>query len=262
MTLSVKALSVTLGGRCALREASFEAYRGEFLVVVGPNGAGKTTLLKAIAGLVNHAGGLDWDEKSISMMRLRERAKLLAYLPQGHVCAWPLKARDVVSIGRAPFASSLARLSREDDEAVESALRSVDASEFADRPITELSGGERARIMLARALAADTPVLLADEPVAALDPAHQLAVMSILSAQARTGRLVIGVSHDLLLAARYADRVLVVAENGIAGLGTPAATLTPDLLRQVFEIESLRLSADGKEIEIPWSPAPGSRMRA
>ena len=147
---------------------------------------------------------------------------MMAYLPQGHVAHWPLSARDVVAIGRAPFTSSLARLSRADRDAVEHALAAVGAHAFADRPVTELSGGERARIMLARALAVGAPILLADEPAASLDPAHQLAVMDLLSAQAKQGRLVIAVSHDLLLAARYADRILVLTGGRAAGVRRPA----------------------------------------
>jgi iron complex transport system ATP-binding protein len=179
----------------------------------------------------------------------------MAYLPQGHVAHWPLKARDVVTMGRAPFASSFSRLSRADRDAVDEAIESVGAAAFASRPITELSGGERARIMLARALSVGAPLLLADEPVASLDPAHQLAVMAILAAQAKSGRLVLAVSHDLMLAARFADRILVLSDGKAAAIGAPAQTLTAAILRDIFEVEPLRLSAGGVSLEIPWQPA-------
>ncbi len=255
MTLTVDRLSVALGEREILRDLSFEARRGEFLAVVGPNGAGKTTLLKAIACLSPLSGQIAWEGEPLNAMRAAARAKTLAYLPQGHIAHWPITAREVVTIGRAPFASSIARLGPADRDAIEVALEAVGAQTFADRPITELSGGERARIMVARALAVGAPLLLADEPVASLDPAHQLGVMNILSAQAREGRLVIAVSHDLLLAARYADRVLVLHAGKAKALGAPQETLTGEILRTVFDVEPLRLSAEGVSIEIPWEPA-------
>ena len=254
MTLAAENLRVAIRGREVLRNLTFEASRGEFLIVAGPNGAGKTTLLKAIAGLVEFSGELRWDGRSIAELSPREKARIMAYLPQGHVAAWPIRARDVVALGRAPFASSLNRLSRSEEEAVDGALAAVEASAFADRPITELSGGERARVMLARALAADAPLLLADEPVASLDPAHQLSVMGILSNEAKGGRLVIGVSHDLMLAARFADRMMVLSDNEIAGIGAPEHILTPRLIRQVFHVEPKRLNTEDTVLNIPWEP--------
>lgn len=253
MSLAAENLSVSLGRREVLSGVSFEAQRGELLIVVGPNGAGKTSLLKAMAGLAPSAGRLDWDGTPLAALSASARAKTLAYLPQGHVAHWPLAARDVVAIGRAPFASSLARLSTSDREAVDRAIAAVGAAPFADRPVTELSGGERARIMLARALAVGAPLLLADEPVASLDPAHQLGVMGLLAAQAREGRLVIAVSHDLLLAARYADRILVLTGGRAVAFGGPRETLTAALLKEVFQVESVRLDAPGVSLDIPWS---------
>ena len=253
MSLIAKNLAVTLGGRAVLSDLSLEAGRGAFLIVVGPNGAGKTSLLKAIAGLAPSSGQLDWDGQPLGSMSAAARAKILAFLPQGHVAHWPLIARDVVAIGRAPFASSLAKLSSSDSAAVDAAIAAVGAASFASRPVTELSGGERARIMLARALAVGAPMLLADEPVASLDPAHQLAVMDLLAAESKRDRLVIAVSHDLLLAARYADLVLVLAGGKPVAFGPPAETLTAKLLREVFEVETIRVDAPGLSVDIPWS---------
>jgi iron complex transport system ATP-binding protein len=259
MTLEAEALSVALRSRQVLREVSFTAEPGEFLIVVGPNGAGKTTLLKAIANLIDASGRLEWNGRSMAALTPVERAKLLAYLPQGHVAHWPLTARDIVAIGRRPFASSLHRLDAADDEAVTQALAAVDALSLAQRPVTELSGGERARIMLARALAAGGPLLLADEPVASLDPAHQLGVMALLAREAKAGKLVIAVSHDLLLGARFADRILVLTEGRLVALGRPQETLTPALLREVFKVEPLRLSAQSITVDVPWRPIDNDR---
>lgn len=253
MSLTARQLGVTIGGRSLLQDVSLEARRGELLAIVGPNGAGKTTFLKAVACLFPFTGGLEWDGKAIAAMSTAARAKQMAYLPQGHIAHWPITAREVVTIGRAPFASSLTRLSQADRAAIDEALDAVDAAPFAERPITTLSGGERARIMLARALAVGAPLLLADEPVTSLDPAHQLGVMDILAGQAKAGRLVIAISHDLILAARYADRVLVLNGGAAVAIGAPQEVLTPSLLREVFQVETVPLSVEGDTFEIPWT---------
>lgn len=254
MTLIVRNLTVGYRTRRILESVSLEAPRGEFVIVIGPNGAGKTTLLKAIACLVPFSGCIEWDGRALAGFSAAARSRTLAYLPQGHVAHWPVTARDVVTMGRAPFASSLTRLPASDLEAVESALQAVDAQDFAERPITELSGGERARVMLARALAVGAPLLLADEPVASLDPAHQLSVMGILAKLAKQGRLAVAVSHDLLLAARFADRIAVLKDGRLVSAGPPSETLTEDLLRQVFNVQPLSIKAGEASIAIPWEP--------
>lgn len=257
MSLTVGNLSVTISGRKVLQPLSFTARRGEFLVIAGPNGVGKTTLVKAVAGLLPFAGTVTWEGRNLAAMSAKERARMLAFLPQGHAAHWPITAREAVAIGRAPFSSSLARLSAADNAAIDVALAAVEAEEFASRPITELSGGERARVLLARALAVGAPMLIADEPVAALDPAHQLAVMTILAERARAGHLVIAISHDLLLAARFADRVAVLHRGMLAAFGTPAEALTAETLRDVFGVEALPVQANGHAINLPWRVVRG-----
>lgn len=254
MILSVSGVSVSIRGRTIIADAGFTAARGELVVLVGPNGAGKTTLLKAIAQLLPSRGTVAFDGVPLAALTSHERAKRLAYLPQGHIAHWPISVWDVVAIGRKPTASSLASLPDEDHTAIEAALHATDALAFAHRPITELSGGERARVMLARALAAEAPLLLADEPVTSLDAAHQLEVMQLLSQTAKADRLVIAVIHDLTLAARFADRVLVLDQGRIAGDGPPDAVLTPALVSQVFRVETIRVSAQGKDVLLPWQP--------
>jgi iron complex transport system ATP-binding protein len=255
MTLLIENLRVELRGRVALDGLGLEARRGELIAVIGPNGAGKTTLLKAVCRLIPFSGRLEWDGRPLAALSPAERARTLAYLPQGHAIHWPITAREAVTIGRAPFSSNLTRLTRADEEAVGKAIDAVDAWPFIDRPVTELSGGERARVMLARALAVDAPLILADEPVAALDPAHQLSVMRILSRQAQSGRLVIAVSHDLVLAARFASRVAVLNGGRLAGIGKPRDILTAGLIGDVFGVETKRIMAGDEVLELPWEPA-------
>lgn len=252
MSLVVEQLHVSMAGRHVLRDISFSVEKGTFLVIVGPNGAGKTTLAKAMVGLLSFKGVISWEGQNLMAMSATERARTLAFLPQGHFAHWPITGREVVAIGRAPFGSSLSSWTAEDEAAVVDALTTVQADTFADRPITELSGGERARIMLARALAVRAPVLIADEPVASLDPEHQIGVMKTLSDKAKSGTLVIAISHDLVLAARYADRVLALRDGALAALGMPEEALNVRVLRDVFNIEAKPFENGDRTVNLPW----------
>jgi iron complex transport system ATP-binding protein len=252
MSLFVENLSVAHGGREILRGVSFEVRRGELLMVVGPNGAGKTTLLKAVAGLLPFSGRIAWDGKALAQVGAGRPPGMIAYLPQGHVAHWPLAVRDVVAIGRAPYASSLTGLSTTDEAAIDDAMAATDVTPLAARTVTTLSGGERARVMLARALAVGAPLLLADEPATSLDPKHQLEVMRVLGERALAGDTVIATSHDLMLAARFATRVLVLNEGRVAAFDAPQAALTPASMRKVFGIEVRLFEAGGMAFPVPW----------
>ena len=249
-------ICVDLGGRRALDAASFSFAKGAFVCLLGPNGAGKTTLLKSITGLLPHSGRLTIDGRDAAQIPIGARARLVAYLPQGHIAHWPITAYEAVAIGRIPHGSGPGRLAFADAAAVERALSSADASHLGDRVITELSGGERCRIMLARALAVEAPILLADEPIAALDPARQLATMQLLARIARQGTTVVAAIHDLTLAARFATTCLILDRGRIAAIGTARDVLTPALLASVFGIAALHLEHGGAPLLVPWLTQP------
>ena len=252
--LNAQSLSVTLAGRVVLGDVSLALSPGQLVALVGPNGAGKTTLLRALAGLVPSEGAIHVGGDALSSLSLRERARRFAYLPQGHIVHWPLPARDIVALGRYPHgATDPARLTPGDTEAVLRAMQATDVVQFGDRRVTELSGGERSRVALARVLAVEAPVILADEPTASLDPRHQFDVMKSLRASADKGVLVIVVTHDLGLAARFADTVLVLSDGRLVSQGAPAEALSEKVMGDVFRISAYRAEYQREAVIVPWA---------
>ncbi len=256
--LTVQDLSVRLAGRTVLRDVSLALSKGHLVALVGPNGAGKTTLLRALAGLVPCEGTIHVGGEILSALALRERARRFAYLPQGHIVHWPLPARDIVALGRYPHgATDPARLTPMDAEAVTRAMRAADVTNFSERPVTELSGGERSRVALARVFAVEAPVILADEPTSSLDPRHQLDVMETLRMAADGGTLVIVVTHDLGLAARFADSVLVLSEGRLVSQGTAVEALSDQVMADVFRVSAFRAEYRSEAVIVAWEKASG-----
>lgn len=234
--LSAAHISVARDGRCLIEDAGLDASAGEFIAVIGPNGAGKSTLLRALAGLKRlSAGEVRLGGANIAGLTPMARARALSYLPQDREIAWAMTVERVVALGRFAYGSP-SRLGSADRAAVERALAATRLDALRGRIALSLSGGESARMHLARLLAAETPVLLADEPTAALDPRHQLEVMAILKGKAAAGGLVVTALHDLDLAQRHATRLIIMDRGRIIADGPPAQSMSAATLSGVFGV--------------------------
>jgi len=250
MDLSAHALTVMLGARQALRGVDAVFRPGHVTAILGPNGAGKSTLLRALAGLVVPASGhVTLGDAAVAALPHRTRARRIGYLPQDATIHWNVAARDVVALGRVPHRAPFAAASPADRAAIADALAATEATALADRRVGALSGGERARVLLARVLAGQPEWLLADEPLASLDPAHQVDILDRLRGVAGQGRGVVLVLHDLAQAARIADDVLLLRAGQVAGAGPAATVLTPELVAQVFEVAVA--SVPGSRMMVP-----------
>ncbi|SDU21630.1 heme ABC transporter ATP-binding protein [Jiangella alkaliphila] len=245
-------VSVVLGGARVLDDVSIEVRAGEVLALVGPNGAGKSTLLSALTGDVDvSAGAVTLGGAPLHAWSATESAMRRAVLLQQVRLSFPFTVAEVVEMGRAPWTGT--PLESADDEAVRSALADADVAQFAARRFTSLSGGEQARVALARVLAQRTGVLLLDEPTAALDLRHQELVLGAARARAAAGVAVVVVLHDLNLAAAHADRVAVLDGGRVVASGTPTEVLGSDLLTDVYEhdVEVIAHPRTGTPVILP-----------
>ena len=248
--------SVRYNGTPVIRNVSFRSKPGELVGLIGANGAGKTTLLRAAANLLRFTGTATLNDRPVAEWPRRDLAKRLAYLAQGHDAHWPMPVEDVVGLGRLPHLAFLGSPSEDDRRAVAAAMDKTEIGDLARRGVSTLSSGERARVMLARALAVEAPLLLADEPIAALDPYHQLHIMEVLKAEASIGRAVVVVLHDLTLAARFCDRVVLLSEGQVLADGTADAVLTEKNLATAYHISALQGGIGDSRYVIPWRRLP------
>ncbi len=213
--------------------------------------------MRALAGLVPSSGAVSILGKSLPDLSGAERARTIAFLPQGTQVYWPLMVRDIVALGRFPHGvSDPARMPKAQADIVDEAMARTEITHLAHRRITELSGGEKARVALARVLAVRAPVMIVDEPTAALDPHYQIDILSRLKAEANSGTLVISVMHDLALVARHADHVIVLDQGNLIAEGTVAATMTAEIMQAVFRVSLFTAEHEGRPLILPWSVTP------
>ncbi|ARS27859.1 ABC transporter ATP-binding protein [Sphingomonas sp. KC8] len=251
VTIAIEGLQVALGRRPVLHGVDAVLEPGALIGVIGPNGAGKSTLVRALLGLVPATGCVRVDGVDVGRIPRADLAKRIAYLPQGQTLHWPLTVERLVALGRLPHLAPFSRIGDADRAAIDRAIRHADVDHLRDRVATELSGGERARVLLARALAVEASALVADEPLAALDPGHQLEVMALLRAQAASGALVVAVLHDLTMAARHCDRLLLLHEGQLVADGPPDVVLTAARLADVYGIRAWIGEAAGGPLIVP-----------
>ena len=236
--LACRDLSVVIGPTRILSDVALDIAVGRVTAVVGPNGAGKSTLLSCLAGLrAPSSGAVALDGEALAAMRPRARARRIAFLPQTPEIAWSVEARTLVELGRTPFVGARGQTAA-DRAAVDRAMTAANVSAFERRIGDTLSGGERARVLIARALAGEPEWLLADEPLTGLDPAHQIDAAALFRRLADDGAGVVLTLHDLSLALRLADRIVVLAEGGVLADDPPETALTPQVLRRAYGVEA------------------------
>ncbi|KOV72373.1 hemin ABC transporter ATP-binding protein [Streptomyces sp. AS58] len=249
VALTARGLGLRMGGTWLVRDVDLDLTAGRFLAVVGPNGAGKSTLLSLLAGdQPPTSGSVRIGDLAAGEARPAEAARRRAVLPQRAVLSFPFTVADIVAMGRAPWADTGAE--EEDEEAIAEALDATGMTAFAHRRYPTLSGGEQARASFARVLAQRTPLLLLDEPTAALDLRHQEQLMVTARACADSGHAVLAVLHDLQLAAAYADEIAVLSAGRLVARGEPEQVLTERLLEEVYQLP----------IEVFRHPATGAVM--
>jgi iron complex transport system ATP-binding protein len=255
--LAARDVRIVLGARVAVEGVSVAVESGDFVGLIGPNGAGKTSLLRGLAGLLAPAAGeIALDGRPVADMERRERARCIGYLPQDGVIHWALPVEEVVLMGRLPHLGPWQSPAAADRAIAQRTMAALDIADLARRPATRLSGGEKARVLLARALANEPQILLADEPVAGLDPYHRLEVMEHLAGLASAGTAVVVVLHDLALAARFCRRLVLLDRGRVVTDGSPADTLTPERLAAVYRVEAIRGRHGDADYVLPWRRLP------
>jgi len=247
--LIAEKLTVAIDGKRLIESVDLVVQPGEMIAVLGPNGAGKSTLLGALAGLrAPTSGAVTLDGRALSAWKPDDLAAVRAFLPQSAALEWPLTVERVVALGRLPLAGLWGEAREATDRAVDAALDAMDARSLKGRIATTLSGGELARVLLARALVGEPRLLLADEPLAGLDPRHQLDALMRLRKISEAGRSVVIAMHDLDLAARFAARLVLLSNGKVIADGAPRKVLTPDIIASAFEVEA-RVGSDESG---PW----------
>ncbi|CAN5233594.1 heme ABC transporter ATP-binding protein [soil metagenome] len=258
-TISASAIRVELGGSTVLDGVELDVREGEVLALVGPNGAGKSTLLAVLAGDVKpNRGVVELGGRDIHSIPALELARLRSVLTQENAVSFSFLVREVVEMGRSPWARTAE--AEDDDSAIADAVRATDVEALSERPYSSLSGGEKARVSLARVLAQSAKTLLLDEPTAALDLRHQEEVMRNARRLAGAGAAVVVVLHDLSLAGAWADRVALLSGGSLSAVGSPSEVLTAQRLSAVYGLEVEIVDQGGRPMVLPVRPSASSSL--
>jgi len=252
--LETDSLSVGYSGTTVVDKVTLTAEAGQVIGLIGPNGAGKTSLIKALSGLIVPCSGrVVLDGKALQDWTRDSLARSIGYLSQNRMVHWPVTVERLVSLGRLPHRTPWQSLTADDEAAIDEALEAADVANIRMRTVTTLSGGELARVLLARVLAGQPRILLADEPVSGLDPRHRLQVLDRMRALANEGRLVIIVLHDLTLASRYCDRLILLDGGQVVADGRPEEVLQADRLSSVYGVGAVTVTHNGQQAVLPWN---------
>ncbi len=250
--LTASHVALKRSGRAILDDVSFVLEGGSFVALVGANGSGKSTLLSVLSGLIKaDAGEVRLDGAPLASLERRDLARRRAYLPQTPRAEWPIAVERLVALGLTPHLPTFGELPGGWEPRLTEAIAACDLSDHRFQPATTLSGGELARAMLARALIGEPQIVLADEPTSGLDPRHALDTVGRLKALASQGKLVVAALHDLTLAARYATHLMALHTGRLVAFGPIGETLTPELLRHVFEVEA-RIQGAGENAFVDY----------
>jgi iron complex transport system ATP-binding protein len=252
MNIALDQIVMNLGGRRVLDRVTANIAPGRVTAIIGPNGAGKTSLMRAILSLAPlESGQITVGDDSLDAINLSERGRRFGYLPQSGQPHWNVLARELVALGRLPHRARFAGESAHDRAATNAAMIATDTAHLAERTMDALSGGERARVMIARVLTSDPAWMLVDEPLTSLDPPHQQNVLKLLSRSAADGKGVLVILHDLNAAAQIADDVIMMRSCGIIAAGASAAVLTPEHLNAAFDMDFDIHVFGGRRVIIP-----------
>jgi|SRR5690554_615973 len=253
MLLDAQNLNLRIGNKSLVDDVSLQVEQGQMIGLIGPNGAGKTSLLKILANIAQaDSGSYRFAGKAIEDYDEKKLAQQFGYLAQNATAHWPLRVQRLIELGRLPWQGYRQKLSTIDQAKVEQAIAITETEHLLDRVITTLSGGEQTRVFLARLFAAEPTIIFADEPIAALDPYHQLHIMEILQAHAKQGGTVIVVMHDINLASRFCDKLILMDEAKILKFGTLSQLLENNLLADTYRINLRMFCEDDSYSIVPW----------
>ncbi len=235
--LATRNLYFSYQSNSVLTDINLELRSGELVGLVGMNGTGKSTLLKLMSGILTPSSGkVELAGRDLKTMTRRDVARKISFVPQNSTIDFAFEVHEIVSMGRTPYIKRFRSLSRKDYEAVSEAMQLTETTQLANRLVTELSGGERQRVQIARAIAQQTDLMLLDEPTSNLDLSHQLEVLNIIRKLCRSGRAAIMSIHDLTLAARYCDRIVVLSDQRVVADGSPSEVFTQECLLRYFKV--------------------------